>query len=82
VREFRIPAVIALVMAALTQAIYPYGYDGLLRTEAPMLWFISIRNLLEFVLLGLAVRMLWRAAMPSVLDRRVEQASNVVTDKV
>ncbi len=82
VREFRIPAVIALVLAALTQAIYPYGYDGLLRTEAPMLWIISIRNLLEFVLLGLAVRMLWRAAMPDALGRSVEQSSNVVTDKV
>jgi hypothetical protein len=82
VREFRIPAVIALVLAALTQAIYPYGYEGLLRAEVPMLWIISIRNVLEFVLLGLAVRMLWRAVMPDALNGGVEQASNVLTDKV
>jgi len=82
VREFRIPAVIALVLAALTQAIYPYGYEGLLRAEIPMLWTISIRNVLEFVLLGFAVRMLWRAVMPAGLNSSVEQSSNVVANKV
>ncbi len=81
-RSFRIPAILALVMAALTQAIYPYGYDGLLRVEPGMLWLISIRNLLEFVLLGLAVRMLWRAIPSNELDGRVEQSLNVAADKV
>jgi hypothetical protein len=81
-RELRIPAVVALVMAALTQAIYPYGYDGLLRVEPFMLWLITIRNLLEFVLLGLAVRMLWRAVVPRESDHSVEQSPNVTTNKL
>ena len=80
VRAFRIPAVITLVMAALTQAIYPYGYDGFLRLETGMLWLITLRNLLEFVLLGLAIRMLWQAVVGS--DRGVEQSSNVLAHKV
>jgi hypothetical protein len=81
-RELRIPAVVALVMATLTQAIYPYGYDGLLRVEPFMLWLITIRNLLEFVLLGLAVRMLWRAVVPRESDHSVEQSPNVTTNKL
>ena len=57
--SWRTPAAIALVMAALTQIVYPYLYDWLLVTDPPLLFLLTVRNLLEFVLLGWAVRELW-----------------------
>lgn len=64
--RFRWPAVLALVMAGLTQALYPYSYDNLLRAYPLELTVISARNVLEFVLLGFAVRMLWKARRPEL----------------
>jgi hypothetical protein len=58
--SFRAPALLTLVIAALTQAIYPHWYNFLLSLAPPMLATITVRNLLYFVLLAWAVRALWR----------------------
>lgn len=71
--RFRVPAVMALIMAGLTQMLYPYSYDNLLRTQTLELTIITIRNVLEFVLLGLAIRM---------LRGSLKQATNVTADKL
>jgi hypothetical protein len=55
VDSFRVPATIVLVIAGLTQAIYPFFYLALLNLNTVMLIALSIRNLLYFVLLGWAI---------------------------
>lgn len=57
--SWRAPAVLALLMAALTQLVYPYLYDRLLAVDPALVLVLTLRNLLEFVLLGWAVRELW-----------------------
>ena len=54
-RSFRVPAGIVLVLAALTQAVYPLLYDGLLALHPIPLVILTVRNLMLFVLLGWAV---------------------------
>ncbi len=61
-RSFRTPAILAAVLAALTQAFYPYLYGELLNLNVVMLAVLTARNLLIFVLLGWAVVTLWNAA--------------------
>lgn len=53
--SFRTPAVLALMIAALTQAIYPYLYGQLLALDPTMLLVLTVRNLLYVVLLVWAV---------------------------
>ena len=55
-RGFRVPAAIVLVLAVLTQTVYPYLYDRLLGLDPGLLVVLTARNLLLFVLLGWAVR--------------------------
>ncbi|MDF1479667.1 glycosyltransferase 87 family protein [Leifsonia sp. H3M29-4] len=54
-RSFRTPAMISLAIAALTQTIYPYLYTALLSLQPLLVAVLTVRNLLEFVLLGWAV---------------------------
>ena len=61
-RSFRTPAIIVLVIAGLTQLIYPSLYGYVLGLNPAMLLVLSVRNLLYFVVLGWAVVMLWRAS--------------------
>ncbi|MDJ0334609.1 glycosyltransferase family 87 protein [Salinibacterium sp. G-O1] len=56
--SFRTPAFIALGIAALTQVIYPYLYFDLVTLQPGMLLALTLRNILEFVLLGWAIRAL------------------------
>jgi hypothetical protein len=60
-RSFRFPAILALVIAALTQVLYPYLYLELLYLNPLMLSVLTVRNILEFVLLGWAVVAVVRA---------------------
>lgn len=53
--SFRLPAILTLVIAGLTQAVYPYLYDLLLGANPAMIAVLSVRNLLLIVLLGLAI---------------------------
>lgn len=55
-RSFRVPAGIVLVIAAVTQVVYPYLYDFLLAANPAMLAALTVRNALLFVLLGWAIR--------------------------
>jgi hypothetical protein len=59
-KRFRAPALLALGIAAVTQLIYPFGYDALLALQPGMLLVLTVRNLALVVLFGLAVRMVWR----------------------
>jgi len=54
-RSFRTPALLGLAIAALTQTIYPYLYTALLSLQPLLVAVLTVRNLLEFVLLGWAV---------------------------
>ena len=59
-RSFRTPAVMVAVLALLTQSFYPYLYGWLLGLHPILLTALTVRNALLFVLLGWAVRELWR----------------------
>jgi hypothetical protein len=61
---FRVPAVLALALAALTQIVYPHLYGALISLHPLMLATLTVRNLLYFVLLAWAVRVLWRLGGP------------------
>ncbi|MBW8873185.1 MAG: hypothetical protein JF618_13860 [Leifsonia sp.] len=53
--SFRVPAILGLVIAGLTQLIYPYLYWQLLSLNFTMLLALSARNVLYAVLLAWAV---------------------------
>lgn len=60
-RRFVAPAVIALVLAALTQAFYPYLYNGLLNVQPVELSILTLRNIGELVLLAVSATVLYEA---------------------
>ena len=60
-RSFRFPATLALVLAGLTQLLYPYLYLQLLNLNPLLLAVLTVRNMLEFVLLGWALLAVVRA---------------------
>lgn len=53
--SFRVPAVLALVIAGLTQVVYPVLYGSLLALDPRMLVVLSARNVLYAALLAWAV---------------------------
>lgn len=55
-RRYRTPLVVTLVIAGLTQIIYPFYYVDLLNLVPAMVVILTVRNLLLFVLLGWLVR--------------------------
>ncbi|MDQ1584166.1 MAG: hypothetical protein QOF36_2220 [Microbacteriaceae bacterium] len=61
-RAFRTPAILVAVTAVLTQLFYPYLYDLILVVNPVMLLVLTVRNLMLFVVLGWALRALWRSA--------------------
>ena len=71
--SFRFPASLALVIAGLTQLMYPYLYDGLLNLNFGMLLVLSARNLLYVVLLVWAVGSLVRLVRPGVELQLVDE---------
>ncbi|WP_022881623.1 glycosyltransferase 87 family protein [Gryllotalpicola ginsengisoli] len=60
-RRFRAPAVMVLVMTALSQVIYPWNYGALTGAHTWMLLVIGVRNLLEIALFAWALVALWKA---------------------
>jgi hypothetical protein len=64
-RAWRTPALLALALAALTQLVYPHLYDSLLVAHPLMVLVLTVRNLLEFVLLGWALFTLHRLGRPA-----------------
>ncbi|WP_199183141.1 glycosyltransferase family 87 protein [Cryobacterium sp. Y29] len=79
-RTWRTPALLGLTLAALTQLVYPYLYDGVLRANPVMVLVLTVRNLLEFVLLGWALWALYRLTPargePSSADRNQNFTNN------
>ncbi len=59
-QRFFIPALVSLAIALLTQAFYPYLYLELLNLNPWLVAVLSVRNVLEFVLLAYAVIMVAR----------------------
>ncbi|TFB97078.1 DUF2029 domain-containing protein [Cryobacterium sp. MDB1-18-2] len=58
-RGWRTPTILVTVIAGLTQVVYPYLYDWLLVANPLMVLALSMRNVLEFVVLAWAVREVW-----------------------
>lgn len=56
--SFRWPAALALVIAGLTQVVYPALYGYLLALDPVMVMVLDARNILLFVLLGVAIRIM------------------------
>jgi hypothetical protein len=67
-RPFRVPAILSLVIAGLTQLIYPYLYGLLLNLNVVMLIVITTKDVLLFVLLGWAIASLVGSAQRAKLD--------------
>jgi hypothetical protein len=61
-RSFRTPAIIVLVIGALTQTFYPYIYTSMLDLNPILLIVLSARNVLIFVLLIWSIGVLWQLA--------------------
>jgi hypothetical protein len=57
-RRFAGPAILTLVVAGLTQIIYPFLYDLLLELQPGMLIVLTVRNLLLIVLFAWAIVLL------------------------
>lgn len=68
-RAFATPAVTVLVLAALTQVVYPYLYVGLLSAEPAMVAVLSVRNVILFAVLGWALFDIARAGQSSLRAR-------------
>ena len=65
---FRTPAVLALMIGGLTQIVFPYLYSSLIALQPGMLVALTMRNILEFVLLGWAVAAVVRLRHPQSGD--------------
>ena len=77
-KRFVAPAVIALVLGALTQGFYPYLYNGLLNVQPLELSILTLRNIGELVLLAVSAAVLYEAAptkaeSPKTQEGRVER---------
>jgi hypothetical protein len=70
-RRFRVPAVLVLLITGLTQLVYPWLYGGVTGTQPIALAVLTVRDLLEVVLLGWALVALGgtRAPAPPALRR-------------
>lgn len=60
---FRMPAILVLVVAALTQMIYPYLYGFVLGLNPLMLGVLTVRNGMLFVVLGVAIVAMMRSSV-------------------
>lgn len=58
--EFRVPAVLVLVIGLLTQVLYPANYYSYISLNPVLLIDATVRNIMLFVLFGWAVRELVR----------------------
>lgn len=64
--RFTTPALIALGLAALTQIIYPFGYDGIVLLDPLALAILTVRNLGLIGLLVYSLALIWRARSTAV----------------
>jgi uncharacterized membrane protein len=66
--SWRVLATLLLVVAGLTQAVYPFGYTGVVSAELGMGLVLAMRNLLLVVVLTLAVVAVVRAGVDPPAD--------------
>ena len=69
----RVPAVLVLVLCALTCLVYPLTYDALLRADALAVLLVTLRNALLIVLLVVGIRALVR--VPTVHPPKLQESS-------
>ncbi|MDJ0339104.1 glycosyltransferase 87 family protein [Cryobacterium sp. PH31-O1] len=74
-RAWRAPALLGLALAALTQVVYPYLYDWVIVAHPLMVLVLSLRNLLELVLLGWVLRALYRLPASRTQPRPLDEPS-------
>jgi hypothetical protein len=67
-RSFRTPAILGLAIAGLTQVIYPYFYHWLISLDPIMVSALTVRNILEFVLLGWAIVAVYQSPSAAAID--------------
>lgn len=70
-RSFRVPAVLALVIAGLTQVVYPYFYHAVVDAQLSIVIVLTARNLLYVVLFAWALVALLevvRRPVPDVVE--------------
>jgi hypothetical protein len=80
--SFRAPAVMVLILGALTQTFYPYLYGYLLNLDPIIVVVLTARNLLVFVLLGWAIMALWRVtARTEITQAEITQAEYAVNEE-
>jgi hypothetical protein len=72
--SFRFPALLALVIAGLTQLIYPVLYGKLLELNFWMLLVLSARNLLYLALLAWAIWSMVRLLSPGIELQLVDES--------
>lgn len=73
--SFRVPAVLTLLIAVLTHAIYPYLYHLLLMANPALIILVSLRNLFLIVLLGWAIVEMVRLVVRAGANPLVSQSS-------
>lgn len=73
--RWKVPAILAMTLAALTQVVYPFFYGWVLVADPVLVAILTLRGLTEFVLLGWAIRALWRSgsARSTALTWKSEQ---------
>ena len=77
-RRFAVPAGIVLVLAALTQTVYPYLYWALLAVSPPMVLLLTLRNAGLFVLLAWALVDVWRVGAQAQASSRASSSRSTL----
>ncbi len=78
-RSWRVPALLVLVVAALTQAVFPIAYDAITLQQAGPSLVLVLRNLLLVVLAVVVARDVVRTGRPTGGPARSSAADEVVT---
>ena len=81
--KWRVPAVLGLIIAGLTQLVYPYFYRSLLMADPWLVGVLTLRNGLEIVLLCWALQQIWsysgQTLVPEPPQRAVAEAAQGTT---
>jgi hypothetical protein len=75
-RPFQVPAIGGLLIAALTQYLYPYLYQNLLDLQPTMLIALTARNALVVGLMIWSIVLVWELSRPFVQYERLDAAEH------
>lgn len=75
-RSFALPGSLAIAIAGLTQAVYPWGYDALVLAHPWMVALITVRNGLLVALLVVAVVRVVRVGLAGAEPRTESETSS------